>query len=62
MNALGRRNVQASPDSRTAVSERIMYCETALRVSVDTAARLDSSTTRSTPASRNRASKPDMSR
>ncbi len=61
MKALGRRNVQGSPDSRTAVSERIMYSDTALRVSVATAARLDSSTTRATPARRILASRPGMS-
>ncbi|CAM5608682.1 hypothetical protein SGLAM104S_04862 [Streptomyces glaucescens] len=44
MNALGRRNVQASPDSRTAVSDRIMNSETMLRVSVALAARLRSIT------------------
>jgi hypothetical protein len=50
MKLFGRRKVQASPESRTARSERMWYLATALVRSPLGAALLDWRTTRSTPA------------
>ena len=61
MNANGRRIVHAMPEPFTAASERSMYAVTALLVSPLAAELPDSSTTRSTPASRIAASTPSMS-
>ena len=56
MKLCGRRNVHASPDSRTAASDARWYAETALSSSLLRTEDADSSTTRATPASRSTAS------
>jgi hypothetical protein len=61
MNIDGRRNVHATPDERTASSERMWYAATALLMSPDGTAALDSSATRPTPARLISASRPGMS-
>ena len=61
MNPLGRRTVQASPESRTAVSETMPDRTITLSGSPPGTAPVDNSTTRRTSAARMSASRPATS-